>query len=421
MEPFRFVHAARLLLDHSLCGTGPLPDSIRPIVEDATLLAWDKVVEVCLAESVDLLLLAGDAAELVEQGLRGTAALIRGLEQLSARGITVVITGSASVPAKSWPAGLTWPDGVVHLEDSDEAAVQRDGKLLAIVRPQLNAKASPTDDTPRLLKLTSDDPNVFRILVSHSDAEWSPVDSRSDSSEPADTSSIEYHATGGGTTLRNITIGRRIVHDPGPPQAIRPLETGPRGCALVCVDEAGHWERTFVPTAPVRFESIHLTVNPDQTRDDLLLEMIVALERLLRYPSDRVWLLAVNVSGAGPCMEMFGNERDRDAFLSTFHADHGIRDVQIFVHAVRLHPTVVRDAETEGDDELIRQFDRRLTERVAHPQWALQRCLDESRLQGGPWAAPLRSLLAELDAGEIAADARRLGLEWFATEEGPSP
>jgi hypothetical protein len=410
-----------MLLDCSLRGIGPVPDSIRSIVEDATLLAWEKVVETCLAESVDLLLVAGDDTELVEQGLRGPATFIRGLERLSARGITVVIAGGASDHANSWPSGLRWPANVVRLESPDEVAVRRDDTLLAVVHSEGDGKEKPVEETPWLLKLSADEEPALRILVCPGDSQWSSVAAWGDSSGPAEPSEVDYHATGGGANSRTIAIGRRMLHDPGPTQAIRPLETGPRGCALVCVDANGRWERTFVPTAPVRFETIHLTVGPDQTRDDLLLEMIVALERLPRYPSDRLWLLAVNVTGAGPCLELLGDEREKEAFLSAFHADHGIHDVQVHVHAVRLHPTAIAPSGKEVDDDLIRQFDRRLSERAAHPQWALQRCLDESRLHGGPWATPLRSLLAELEASEIAAGARQLGREWFAAEEEKSP
>src|SRR5262245_62600041 len=71
MEPFRFVHAARLLLDHQLHGIAALPDDLRPVVEDATLIAFDRVIDSCLEQGVDCLLIAGDSFDSADHSLRG--------------------------------------------------------------------------------------------------------------------------------------------------------------------------------------------------------------------------------------------------------------------------------------------------------------------------------------------------------------
>lgn len=420
MEPFRFVHVARLLLDHPLCATGPLPDSIRPIVEDATLLAWDRVVDVCLEESVDFLLVTGGEADLFEAGLRGPAALVRGFERLTEHGIPVVTSGPIGARTAHWPSGLLIPDDVHRLDESEDIAIRRDDRVLAIVTAEDVRNGPTASGTPRLLKLTVDDESAFRIVVAPSETEWAPIETRGETDAASEAPRVDYHASGGSAIARSFAVGRRMFYDPGPPQGLRPTELGPRGCALVTVRPDGHWEQVFVPTAAVRYESIQVAVTPEQSRDDLLLEMIVALERLPRCPSDRVWLVAAKVTGSGPCLEMLGNERERETFVAELHADHGIHDVQIHIHSLRIHPAVETPQKETVDDSLIRDFDRRLDERVAHPHWALQRSLDESRLNSGPWTEPLRALLGALDTGDIAAEARRLGREWFATEEEPS-
>src|SRR6187200_2323879 len=106
MEPFRFVHAARLMLDHQLRGTGPIPEKLRPIVRDATIGAWEKVVDLCVAEQVDLLLLTGESIDPRDQSLRGPGALVRGLERLSDGEIPVVIAAGEGDPWDAWPGGF---------------------------------------------------------------------------------------------------------------------------------------------------------------------------------------------------------------------------------------------------------------------------------------------------------------------------
>lgn len=61
IEPFRFIHATNLRLDESLMRTGPLEGQARLIAEDATLLAFERIVEHCIDRDVDFLLLTGNA------------------------------------------------------------------------------------------------------------------------------------------------------------------------------------------------------------------------------------------------------------------------------------------------------------------------------------------------------------------------
>lgn len=412
MEPFRFVHASRLLLDHQLRDTGPLPDSIRPIVEDATLLAWDRVVETCLSERVDLLLLAGDSFDQADRSLRGPAALVRGFERLAEGGVTVAVAPGRCDPWDAWPASLRLPSNVVRLDGSGEAPIVRDDSLLATIRSE-PADVPATAQGPRLLRLPTEADRPFEIRVIGTDGTSGTPGSAGPAADASD-SSVEYLAAGGAFERRTILIGSRMIHDPGPAQAIHPRECGPRGCTLVAVDASGRCRRRFIPTAPVRFEQLGLSVEPGQTRDDLLLEMIAALEHVPRHDSDRVWLIAWNVFGAEHGRNPLADEAERRQILEILHADHGIEGVHVQTHDLRMRDATSDFGAAETGDELTREFARRLDERTAHPQRLLERCLAESRLREGPWAEQLGSLLADLDAGEIVAAARRQGMTWFA-------
>ncbi len=56
----------------------------------------------------------------------------------------------------------------------------------------------------------------------------------------------------------------------------------------------------------------------------------------------------------------------------------------------------------------------RLEERFADPEKTINECLASSAFAGGPWEVRIESLFAELDAGEVAHDARRLAMHWLA-------
>lgn len=433
MESFRFVHAARLLLDHQLRGTGAVSDTIRPWIEDATLSAFDHVVEGCLKHQVDLLLLTGDTIAPGDNSVRGPGALIRGCERLAEQNILVVIAPGEGDPWDAWPAGLRWPANVVRLmpDGPDEVPVLRDGHVLAIVRRDWAASAN---DAPRLLKLGAPQDEPFLIGVFHpAGAVAGDADATGTLEVASETfrapRHVDYCAIGGGSATRTITVGSRFAHDPGPTQAIGPIETGPRGCTLVTVDPSGKVRRKFLPTSTVRFEQLSLSVTPEHTRDDLLLEMIGALDQLPRHESDRMWLVAWNVSARGPCRELLEDGPARESLLDSVSTEHGLPGVVVQTHEVRLRPqfsdykrSAEIDAHAEGrsaalGNDLVAAFERCLAARTGQPTWSLQRCLADSSLSGEPWASMLEPLIAELDKGDVALDVRRLGMQWLAPTE----
>ena len=61
MQPFRFIHASNLLLDHDFRFPRSPSDVLDSLTEDCTQAAFQQIVETALAENVDFLLLAGNS------------------------------------------------------------------------------------------------------------------------------------------------------------------------------------------------------------------------------------------------------------------------------------------------------------------------------------------------------------------------
>lgn len=427
MEPFRFVHAARVLLDHQLHGIAALPDELRPLVEDATLVAFDAVVETCLSRQVDFLLLAGDSFDQRDCSLRGPAALVRGIERLAEQNIRVVIAAGLTDPWSAWPEGMRLPANAVRLgiDAESEIALSRDGKLLAVVRDPTAPDPLAAPEAECVIKLPLGGAGPFTIVLQHAGREAGPpldfIGSHAAAGPAGDYADANYWASGGRPQAQSLAREQRLLHDPGPTQAVRPLETGPRGCTLVDVSATGEIRTEFIATAPVRYERFNIEVLPDTTRDGLLAVMREALAQTGKSASDRLWLPAWRVSGAGPMLAVLAEPQTREAFLDELHARHSLEGLAIHTQAVRVHYGTGGEANADLPDELACEYERTLLDHVTHSAWSLQMCLEESSLANGPWQGQLSSLLAELDAGEVVEDALRLGLEWFAAAEAPSP
>ena len=407
MDSFRCIHASRLLLDHQLhahqldwgqSSVAELAPDVRKIIEDATLIAFEQVVEQALAHDVHCVLISGDSFDPDDCGLRGPAALVRGIGRLTEHDIPVLLQAGRPGLWSSWPAGLRWPANAHRLGPglTTSVSITREGRLRATV-----AVGDPTQ---------------------HSSANLPAGHSGWQIHLPA------VHPTGASATAETI----HLHDDCGPTQGLCADERGPHGFTLIEIGATSEPHHTFVPAAPVRWEEYSIEVSAVTSRDDLLQDMASRLEQTTRQTCEKVWLVAWDVTGRGPLFERLLDCTFRDELLEELTGLDPVRGVQIHTHALRLHPVASAwppNAEngpaleqngaisTGLETNLAAEFAMRLEQRLADPEQAIESCLPGSALVGGPWQVEIESLIAELDAGEVAHDARRLAMHWFAAQE----
>jgi hypothetical protein len=383
MEAFRCIHASRLSLDVQLHGF-QLPGApqragrLREVIEEATLTSFEQIIDACLESEVDCLLISGECFDPHDRGLRGPAALVRGCKRLAEHEIPVVIQSNVG-RWSNWPAGLRLPQSAHLLGNGKEASVvvARGGKLVATI--------SEAD---------------FAAHPQTAGRGWQIV---------------FPDTTGSESAAHSITF--QVFDKPEPAQGLRPDEIGSRGCALLEFDDRGNRSERFLATAPVRWEKFDIAISTATTRDDLLQEMAAVLEQTGREPCERVWLVAWELSGEGPLLESLADQPGRQELCAELAGLDPVPKVLVHSYSLRVRrPVLARDSITDRD-ELAVEYAARLAAWPGPRQADLRESLAESALRGGPWEVKLESLFAELDAGEIAHDAARMAMHWFAAHE----
>lgn len=378
MDSFRCVHASRLLLDSQLHGTGALAPDVRKIVEDATLAAFEQIVDVCLDREVDCLLLSGDSFDPAAPGLRGPAALVRGIHRLAENDIAVILQVAHPEAWSGWPAGLRLPPNAHRLGPGLETSVSvsREGKLLATI--------------------------AAGVVVTNS--------------EPDCPSQTEI---GWQILLPDDSGNSRVVHLDDAHRGAQGMsldETGSRGCLLIEFDAGEEPRQTLIPVAPVRWERFEIAVSSEMIRDDLLQNMASLLEQTPREACEKVWFTAWNVTGEGPLIELLADRAFRDELAFELAVLDPVPRVQIQIHALRVHVSAQAARSIAGHDELFAEYVAHIEERFSGRHKALAECLAGSALSSGPWQARIESLIADLDADEIAGDACQMAQQWFAAQ-----
>ena len=113
-EPQRFIHAANVRLDVpvSVQTTEKLTDELRFAFEDATLHAFDEVIEACIKRDVDFLLLSGNIFIEADRSLRARLGLLKGCARLDEYNIHVFVLPGDADPPEAWRSIPELPDNV---------------------------------------------------------------------------------------------------------------------------------------------------------------------------------------------------------------------------------------------------------------------------------------------------------------------
>jgi DNA repair protein SbcD/Mre11 len=135
---FSFVHAADLHLDTPFKGIGTAAPYVAERLREASLQAFDRLVELCLRQEAAFLVVAGDVYDGPERGLRAQLRFRDGLSRLSEAGIpSFVVHGNHDPVETGWSAiGDSWPPLVTVFPPGDVAAevVELDGQPVATVQ-----------------------------------------------------------------------------------------------------------------------------------------------------------------------------------------------------------------------------------------------------------------------------------------------
>lgn len=417
IEPLRFIHASDLRLDRSLDVEAETGDELRDLLSDAPLDAFQRVVAAALEHEVDFLLVTGPVCETGGK-LSARAELTEGCRRLAERNIPVYIDRTA---VRLYPEQLPLPDGLRLLPAGDEAsiAVDRDDRTAAVLTAV--DFDDPTAGTKSVAKSVS-------IGVATSNSNETDGASRvdvigscvRDVLKSSGSAPFDYIAVPG-TERETHHEGDCVVNAPGCIQAVDASETGVKGCTLVRVERGVNGVKTRItcetlPTATVRWETVDLDVRPGTTLDDLQETFVLALENRFRDAAEWAAVVAWNLSGSGPGLELLIDEslqrRITKRAVKQAVPLKASRVAHVFRQAV--DAGLVRDR----DDEMTAEYFETL-------EGELHQIADVVDSVGFADAAQHRKWLQTLDVDRIVARARQLGWVWFnrnddANRESPA-
>ncbi len=298
---FRFIHAADLHLDSPFTGIrAAAPENAVKTLYSATFDSYKNIIDLCIAERVDALLVAGDIYDGADRSLHAQRAFIDGLSSLEAAGIRSFVCHGNHDPLDGWEARLSYPAGC-HRFGADFEAVPlfSDEPERALVY----GISYPTRDVYENLvqRLGKVDSSAFTIGLMHANvgtntghAAYAPC-----SLDDLARSGIDYWALGHVHTRQVLHEPAPTVVYPGNSQGRHPNESGARGVYLVEVNAAGAVSLQFHATDTVRWERMTIDISALDTEQDLLNEIDDAMQNLQDGAQGRSVLARITLNGRG--------------------------------------------------------------------------------------------------------------------------
>lgn len=302
MPRIRFAHTADLHLDSPFKGLrADAPDQVGDALYAATFKAWDNIVDLCIAEQVDALLVAGDIYDGADRSLRAQLRFVEGLRKLDKAGIRSFVCHGNHDPLDGWEARLDYPPSCKRFgPEWERSPVFRDEPGRAVVY----GISYPTREVMENLALTLPhvEPGPFTIGLLHANVDRNQEHgSYAPCSLPdLDKSNIDYWALGHVHHRQVLRKQGPAVVYPGNPQGRQPNERGVRGLYLVEVDDGGrnsHLE--FRPVDLVRWELLPVDIGDFKAEQTLLDGLSKKLGRLLGSADGRSLVVRIQLKGRG--------------------------------------------------------------------------------------------------------------------------
>lgn len=296
----KFVHAADLHLDSPLLKLSRQEPRQLERMQRATREAFTRLIDLCIDEAAALLLIAGDLYDHDSPNMQIAVFLRKELRRLEENGIRCVIIKGNHDAANRITSALALPANTRVLgEQRPETVTFEDLPVRVAVHGQ-SFKPGPV---PENLAASYPPPlaGCYNIGLLHTSL------SGANDHDPYAPCTLEelvsrgYDYWGLGHIHRRAVLSRDpLVVFPGNLQGRHARESGPKGCYLVEVDDAGRTATTFVPLDVVRWLRAEVDLKGGHGEADLVEALREALQQAWQESDGRTAAVRVVLNGRTP-------------------------------------------------------------------------------------------------------------------------
>ncbi|MGN7802494.1 metallophosphoesterase family protein [Ensifer sp. 22521] len=299
---YRFLHTADVHLDSPLKTLALRNPELSDLIGLATRRAFVRIIDLCLEEQVDALVLAGDLYDGDQTSMKTARFLAEQLHRLHVAGIrTFIIRGNHDALSRI-TSELVMPESVkVFGATSEAVAVDRGGGHFSVAIHGLSF-AKPHAPQSLLRHYALPIPDAVNIGIMHTSLGGSEKHDLYAPCSVADLqqSGFQYWALGHIHKRSVVADASSAIVMPGMPQGRDINEDGPKSVSLVTIED----DRTVTieerHTSVAQFERLHVDVSEASDWNELVGQVSRQLETLRSTVNANHLVARIQLHGANP-------------------------------------------------------------------------------------------------------------------------
>jgi DNA repair exonuclease SbcCD nuclease subunit len=367
----RFIHAADIHLDSPLRGLEAYPGAPAERLRIATRQALDRVIDLCLDEEVDFLIIAGDLFDTDVKDFHAALAAAAQLRRLDKANIPVYLILGNHDSREEMTRHVPWSVNVTLFDDKRPHTVRHPSLPVALHGMSYPKREVTENLVPRYPAPVTD---CFNIGLLHTNAggnsqhaAYAPC-----SVEELVAKGYDYWALGHVHDFAVLHEWPHVAYS-GNTQGRHARETGPKGCLLVSVDErSGDSEVVdveFRETDIVRWFGISITLLPDHDEDALIETTRNRLREVVSAADGRLAAVRLEFTGRCAVHTQLAKDASRQQLVANLRALASDFGDDVWIEKIKFHTQSTLDLDSLRErQDLIGQLLRDIGSIAMEPQ-----------------------------------------------------
>jgi len=314
VSSFSFIHAADLHLDSPFKSIAHLDTQLADRLISESQAAFNRLIQRCIDEKVNFLLISGDAFDSGSGNLSGQLHFLSGMKKLESADIPVYLICGNHDPLDKWSSHLDLPSNVYQFSGDK---VERIGQTIDDKSVGIYGISYPTRDEQRNLAqlFKSDSSDAFSIGVLHGNfgsntghANYAPF-----TLTDLQTAGMDYWALGHIHKRQIVSESQPLAIYPGNIQGRHFNETGLKGCMKIHVKNGDVHSTEFLPLSEVVFERLELDISDVDNLNEFH-DRLAHLAEDTAYGKEISILVRLTLRGATPLHSELNEEDIRSYF-----------------------------------------------------------------------------------------------------------
>lgn len=366
MAKVRFIHTADLHLDTPFKGLASWNQELAGKLKDATFHSFHKIIDTCIKEKADFLIISGDIFDSENKSLAAQLKFVSELKRLSDQRIATYFNCGNHDPLVSWIGTIRLPEHVYRFDDTktEYFTYYKNKEPLADIHGISYGSNAVRKNLAADFKL-SDHPSPFSVAVLHGTIgapgpheNYAPFKIKDVVNK-----GFDYWALGHIHKRQVIRDSQPAIVYPGNPQGRDFGEAGIKGCYLVELDEGKNPSLDFIPTQFIRFEEANIDLSGEQEIGKLPDKISKSMHNIQNYNEKDSYILRINLSGRTAFHNKIVKQEEREQLIDYFNEGQLNQDHFVWIDQITTstYPDIDMEQIGKGADftgEILKVFDK---------------------------------------------------------------